>query len=73
MKLKEVVHKIDRKALAKAVGLMCLSWAALPIVYYLLVRKKKKGGEEDDGNKSVLPYSNEETEGSTKGERRSIR
>ena len=49
MKLKEVVGKIDRKTLATAVGIMCLSWAALPIVYYLLVRKKKKGEKEDDG------------------------
>ena len=51
MKLKEVVGKIDRKALAKAVGLMLLSWAALPIIYYLLVRKKKdmKEVDEDDG------------------------
>jgi preprotein translocase subunit SecG len=33
--------KIDKEALAKAVGVMLLSWAALPIVYYLIVRKKK--------------------------------
>ena len=37
--------KIDRGALTKAVGIMLLSWAALPIVYYLLVRKKKEEGE----------------------------
>ena len=51
MKIKEVVHKIDRKALTKAVGLMMLGWLALPMVYYLLVRKKKdkKEVDEDDG------------------------
>ena len=39
IKGKEV--KIDREALTKAVGVMLLSWAALPIVYYLIVRKKE--------------------------------
>ena len=33
--------KIDKKALAKAVGVMLLSWAALPLVYYLIVREKE--------------------------------
>ena len=32
---------IDWSIMLRAVGLMCLSWAALPIVYYLLIRKKK--------------------------------
>jgi hypothetical protein len=39
-KLKDITGKIDHKALAGAVGLMCLSWAALPVVYWLIVRKK---------------------------------
>ena len=39
IKGKEV--KIDKEALTKAVGVMLLSWAALPIVYYLIVRKKE--------------------------------
>ena len=34
--------KIDKVALAKAIGIMMLSWAALPIVYWLLMRKEKK-------------------------------
>ena len=38
--------KIDKEALVKAVGVMLLSWAALPIVYYLIVRKKKEEEEE---------------------------
>ena len=40
-------EKIDKKALAGAIGLMCMSWAALPIVYWLIVRKQK----EDSGKK----------------------
>jgi hypothetical protein len=47
MKIKEIAEKIDREALAGAIGLMCLSWAALPIVYlpivYWLIIKKKEG------------------------------
>lgn len=42
MKLKEVAEKIDKKALAAAVGLMLMSWAALPIVYWLIIRKKEQ-------------------------------
>jgi hypothetical protein len=40
-KIKEIVEKIDRNALASAIGLMCLSWAALPIVYWLIIKKKE--------------------------------
>lgn len=51
--------KIDKPALAKAVGVMLLSWAALPIVYYLIVRRKSTKDtkekevaiEENDGKK----------------------
>lgn len=44
--------KIDSKAAIKAVGIMLLSWAALPIVYYLIVRKDKPMEvEKDDGEK----------------------
>ena len=45
MKMSERFGKIDKKALASAVGLMLLSWGALPIVYWLIVRKK---GDEKD-------------------------
>lgn len=38
----EIAGKIDKKALAYATGLMCLSWAALPIVYWLIIRNKEK-------------------------------
>lgn len=40
MKISEIVGKIDKKALTEAVGLMLLSWGALPIVYWLILRKK---------------------------------
>jgi hypothetical protein len=54
-KLKSLGDKLDKGALVKAVALMLMSWAALPIVYYLLVRKKKpveevKTEEKEDGN-----------------------
>lgn len=45
-KLKSITGKIDKAALVKAVALMLMSWAALPIVYYLLVRKEKTVKEE---------------------------
>jgi hypothetical protein len=41
MKIKEFAEKIDKNALAGAVGLMLMSWAALPIVYWLIIRKKE--------------------------------
>jgi len=44
--LKDV--KIDRKALAGAVGIMAISWAGLPIVYWLIVRKKKQDKKEEE-------------------------
>ena len=41
---------INHVVFAKAVGIMCLSWLGLPIVYYLLLKKeKKKGMEEENG------------------------
>lgn len=43
--IKEIAKKIDKEALASAIGLMCLSWAALPIVYWLII-KKKEGDEK---------------------------
>jgi uncharacterized membrane protein YbhN (UPF0104 family) len=39
--VKEITEKIDKEALASAIGLMCLSWAALPIVYWLILKKKE--------------------------------
>ena len=46
----EALKKIDRKALAGAIGLMLMSWAALPIVYWLILRKK--GGESKKDGKN---------------------
>ena len=45
----EALKKIDRKALAGAIGLMLMSWAALPIVYWLILRKKGGGESKKDG------------------------
>jgi hypothetical protein len=46
MKIKGIEGKIDWKILLKAIGIMCISWAALPVVYYLL--KKREGMEEEN-------------------------
>lgn len=48
MKIKEIAEKIDKKALAGAVGVMLMSWSALPIVYWLIVQKKKKVKKDDN-------------------------
>lgn len=45
--------KIDKAALGKAVGVMLLSWAALPIVYYLIVRKKKDMEEVKEEDETI--------------------
>jgi hypothetical protein len=42
MDIKELSGKVDKKALASAIGLMCLSWAALPVVYWLIIKNKEK-------------------------------
>ena len=45
--------KIDKIVLMKAIGIMMLSWAALPLVYVLLIKRKreeKEEKEEDDKN-----------------------
>jgi hypothetical protein len=49
MKISEIAGKIDKKALTQAVGLMFLSWGALPIVYWLIVHKNKKGDKNKNG------------------------
>ena len=46
-KITELTAKINKKALAGAVGIMMMSWAALPIVYWLIVQYKK--GEKENG------------------------
>jgi len=48
-KLKDKVGKVDKKALSMAIGLMFMSWMALPIVYFLLVRKKAPMKEVKNG------------------------
>ena len=46
MNIKGREVKIDRGVLAKAIGIMCMSWLALPVVYYLLLKRKKGEKEE---------------------------
>lgn len=48
--IKGLSGKIDKKALIEAVGLMLLSWAALPIVYWLIMHKNKKGDKDKKEN-----------------------
>jgi hypothetical protein len=48
MKLKEITEKLDKKALAGAVVLMLMSWAALPIVYWLILRLNRKGDKKNE-------------------------
>jgi hypothetical protein len=50
-KIAGLAKKLDKKALAGAVGLMLMSWAALPIVYWLILRLKKKGGVKENDNR----------------------
>ena len=48
------LHKLDKGVLIRAVGLMLLSWAALPFIYHILAREKRRKEEkhkEDDGEK----------------------
>ena len=52
MTLKEIGTQIDKKALCEAVGLMLMSWAALPVVYWLIVRKKEKGERKKNGKQN---------------------
>jgi hypothetical protein len=47
----ELPGKIDKKALASAIGIMMLSWAALPIVYWLIIQLKDKNTEDRENGK----------------------
>ena len=51
LKVKTISGKIDKKALAGAIGIMVISWGALPIVYWLIVKTQKKNDEEKYGGK----------------------
>ena len=44
--IKKLGKKVDKKALVASVGVMLMSWAALPVVYYLIVRRKKEEKED---------------------------
>jgi len=41
IKIKSITEKIDKKALAGAIGLMLMSWTALPVVYWLILKTRK--------------------------------
>jgi hypothetical protein len=43
--------KINKKALASAIGIMVLSWAALPIVYWLIIQLENKDTEDKENGK----------------------
>jgi len=45
--IKELTEKINKKALASAIAIMMMSWAALPIVYWLIIQHEEKGGKEN--------------------------
>ena len=51
MKIEETIGKIDKKALAGAIGIMVISWAALPIVYWLIIHQEKKKGVDKENGK----------------------
>ena len=34
--------EIDKECLAKAIGICCLGWTALPIIYLILKKSKEK-------------------------------
>ena len=44
--------KVNKKAFGKALGLVCLSWLALPILYVMFCKKEVK--EEDDRHTDKL-------------------
>jgi hypothetical protein len=52
---KDLAGKIDKKALAGAVGLMCMSWLALPIIYWLIIRKDKNGRKDASPSLDIKP------------------
>lgn len=49
---KDNTLKIDREALLTAIGLMLMSWMALPLVYIILIRLKRKEEKKKDGGSS---------------------
>ena len=40
--IKEKLGKVDKAVLGKAVALMLMSWAALPIIYFILLRRENE-------------------------------
>ena len=59
MNIKGHEVKIDKAVLGKAVGIMCMSWLALPVVYYLLLKKKR----EVENGKEEQRRENDQSEG----------
>ena len=46
--------KVNKKALAKAIGVLAMSWLALPVLYYMFCKKgeKEENGEEEPGREN---------------------
>jgi hypothetical protein len=54
MNIKGSVSKIDKEVVIKAVGLMLLSWGALPLIYIILLREKRRKKEEKNDKDSGI-------------------
>ena len=57
MNIKGKEIKIDKAVLGKAVVLMLMSWAALPIIYFMLLRRKNEKTKRVpcEGGEDILP------------------
>ena len=40
--------RLDKVALGKAIGVLAMSWLALPVLYYMFSKKGEDEGEEKD-------------------------
>ena len=52
--------KVNKMALGKALGVMAMSWFALPIVYYLFCKKEVK---KEENGKEESRRSDDQSEG----------
>lgn len=46
--------KLDKKILAKAIGITMMGWIALPIIYYLLKKREGENGKEKQEDNETL-------------------
>ena len=54
------IKNIDKLALAKAIGILCISWTALPILYYMFKKEK-----EDENGEEKSRGSDDQSEGTS--------